>query len=78
MFIGFHVDDFLTATTDRQWETEFQDSLRSRFDITDLGEPTQLLGLNIERDKTARSLKISCPTAAVLLNDMLPNLPRST
>jgi len=70
MFIGFHVDDFLTVTTDKQWETEFLDSLRSRFDITDLGEPTQLLGLNIERDKTARSLKISCPT---VLNDMLEN-----
>ena len=70
MFIGFHVDDFLTVTTDKQWETEFFDSLRSRFDITDLGEPTQLLGLNIEHDKIARSLKISCPT---VLNDMLEN-----
>ena len=70
MFIGFHVDGFLTVTADKQWETEFLDSLRSRFDITDLGEPTQLLGLNIERDKTARSLKISCPT---VLNDMLEN-----
>ena len=68
MFIGFHVDDFLTVTTDKQWETEFLDSLRSRFDITDLGEPTQLLGLNIEHNKVARSLKISCPT---VLNDML-------
>ena len=70
MFIGFHVDDFLTVTTDKQWETEFLDSLRSRFDIADLGEPTQLLGLNIERVKTARSLKTSCPT---VLNDMLEN-----
>ena len=70
MFIGFHVGDFLTVTADKHWETEFFDSLRSRFDIMDLGEPTQLLGLNIERDKTARSLKISCPT---VLNDMLEN-----
>ena len=68
MFIGFRVDDFLIVTTDKQWETEFLDSLRSRFDISDLGEPTQLLGLNIEHNKTARSLKISCPT---VLNDML-------
>ena len=68
MFIGFHVDDFLIVTTDKQWETEFLDSLRSRFDISDLGEPTQLLGLNIEHNKAARSLKVSCPT---VLNDML-------
>ena len=33
-------------------------------------QPTQLPGLNIERDKTARSPKISCPT---VLNDMLEN-----
>ena len=57
-------------TADRQWETEFLDSLRSRFDITDLGEPMQLLGLNIEHDKIARSLKISCPA---VLNGMLEN-----
>ena len=71
MPIGFHVNDFLTVTTDKQqWETEFLDSLRSRFDITGLGEPTQLLGLNIEHDKTARSLKISRPTVLI---DMLEN-----
>ena len=72
MSIGFHVGDFpaVTATSDKQRETEFLDSLRSRFDITDLGEPTQLLGLNIEHDKVARSLKISCPT---VLNGMLEN-----
>ena len=33
-------------------------------------QPTQLLGLNIEHGKIARSLKISCPT---VLNGMLEN-----
>ena len=51
ILVGFHVDGFLVVASSSQWESEFLSALGERFDITDLGDPTLLLGLNIERDR---------------------------
>jgi hypothetical protein len=39
--------------------TKFKDQLRERFEISDLGELTWLLGLKIERDRHARTIRLS-------------------
>lgn len=61
VLICFHVDDGLIAAT-KGWMNFVLELLhKTPFTITDLGEPSSLLGCLIERDRSAGTLKISQP-----------------
>lgn len=61
MFLAFHVDDFVIATSSGDWEDEFIKAFAKEFEIKDLGEPKLLLGMTVEYSRELRKLKLSCP-----------------
>ncbi|RAN66258.1 reverse transcriptase domain-containing protein, partial [Bacillus sp. SRB_8] len=56
--LGVHVDDILFVHNDTNFCQEVIDQLSSKFDITDLGVPTRLLGLRIHRDEKTGSISL--------------------
>ena len=53
------VDDMAITLKHLKHIQKFKDQLRERFEISDLGELTWLLGLKIERDREARTITLS-------------------
>jgi hypothetical protein len=51
IIIGIHVDDALMVHNSNPLCDRIVAALRSRFEITDLGEPSRLLGMRISRDE---------------------------
>jgi hypothetical protein len=58
-YITVWVDDLLLLTEDTAEMEELKQSLRQKFTITDFGEPTLLIGLEINRDHANRTISIS-------------------
>lgn len=56
--VNLHVDDMLIASNDNNRLEEIVTKLSNVFEMTDLGEPTQFLGLQIKRDRQNRRLMI--------------------
>jgi hypothetical protein len=54
--IALYVDDILKACNDAAWLTWFKAQLGARFKIKDLGSLSQLLGMHITRDRSARTI----------------------
>jgi hypothetical protein len=52
------VDDISTACSDATWLTSFKAQLCARFKIKDLGDLSQLLGMHITRDRSARTISM--------------------
>ncbi|KAJ1300258.1 hypothetical protein OPQ81_005086 [Rhizoctonia solani] len=57
--IPAHVDDMLVAGTPRAYLEGVKAELAKSLDIVDLGEPRMFVGVEIERDREAGTLKIS-------------------
>jgi len=57
--ITVSVDDMAVMSKHPKHILKFKDQLRTRFEISDLGELTWLLGLKVERDQTARTITLS-------------------
>jgi hypothetical protein len=57
--ITVSVDDMAVTSKYLRHITLFKDELRKRFEISDLGELTWLLGLKVERDRDARTVTLS-------------------
>ena len=57
--ITVSVDDMAVTSKSLQHIEAFKNQLRERFEISDLGELTWLLGLKIERDRNARTITFS-------------------
>jgi hypothetical protein len=57
--ITVSVDDMAVTSKYLKHITKFKDQLRERFEISDLGELTWLLGLKIERDRRTRTIRLS-------------------
>eukprot|EP00873_Tetraselmis_striata_P023437 jgi/Tetstr1/443701/TSEL_031691.t1 len=56
--IAIYVDDILIASNSMTWIASFKESMAARFDIKDLGSCSWLLGVKVERDRTARTITI--------------------
>jgi hypothetical protein len=55
---GIHVDDILLVYNDDELLQDLIKSLKAEWDITDLGEPTVLLGMRIRRDPVSGSISL--------------------
>ncbi|GBE80154.1 hypothetical protein SCP_0213570 [Sparassis crispa] len=53
------VDDLLIFTNDCALMDQLKRELRNMFEVTDLGEPRKIVGIEIERDRSKRTIKIS-------------------
>jgi hypothetical protein len=56
--IALYVDDIPAACNDATWLTSFKAQLGARFKIKDLGDLSQLLGMHITRDRSARTISM--------------------
>jgi hypothetical protein len=56
--IALYVDDIPAACDDATWLTSFKARLGAMFKIKDLGELSQLLGMHITRDRSARTISL--------------------
>ena len=52
------VDDLLLFTNSKDKMVKLKDNLKGLFDITDLGEPNKLVGLELMRDREWGTLTI--------------------
>jgi hypothetical protein len=59
MVITISVDDMAITSQYLKHIEHFKNQLRERFEISDLGELTWLLGLKVERDRRARTITLS-------------------
>src|SRR6266480_7017476 len=58
LVIAVYVDDIMIIGRHKLIIQEFKDQLSKKFNIKDMGEATDYLGIEIERDKAAGTLKI--------------------
>jgi hypothetical protein len=56
--IARYIDDIPAACTDTAWMQDFKVTLGARFKIKDLGDLSQLLGMHITRDRSARIISM--------------------
>jgi hypothetical protein len=56
--IALYVDDIPDACNDTSWTQAFKATLGARFKITYLGDRSQLLGMDITCDMTARTISM--------------------
>ncbi len=59
IFIRVHVDDMLASADNNDLMNSLEASLRKHVEITDLGSPRLLLGIEISHDCTVRMLMLS-------------------
>jgi hypothetical protein len=55
---ALYVDDIPAACRDATWLTSFKAQLGARFKIKDLGDLSQLLGMHITNDRSARTISL--------------------
>jgi hypothetical protein len=56
--IALYVDDIPVACNDVAWTQAFKATLGARFKIKDVGDLSQLLGMHITRDMSARTISM--------------------
>jgi hypothetical protein len=56
--IALYVDDIPAVCNDATWLTSFKTQLGARFKMKDLGDLSQLLGMHITRNRSARSISL--------------------
>jgi hypothetical protein len=56
--IAMYVDDIFAACNDATWLTSFKAQLGARFKTKDRGDLSQLLGMHITRDRSARTISL--------------------
>jgi hypothetical protein len=56
--IALYVDDIPAACNDAAWLASFKAQLGAPFKIKDLGDLSQLLGMHITRDRSARTISL--------------------
>ena len=59
---GWYVDDGLLAAISAESMNRMVKDIEGSFDIKDLGEPDQLLGIKISRDRELGTIHISQPS----------------
>ena len=61
VFVLLYVDDMITAANDKEKIKEVTEHLKSVFEIKDLGEPENFLGMKLKRNRVNREMSISQP-----------------
>jgi hypothetical protein len=56
--IALYVDDIPAACNDATWLASFKAQLGARFKVKDMGYLSQLLGMHITRDRSARTISL--------------------
>jgi hypothetical protein len=56
--IALYVDDIPAACNDASWLTSFKAQLGARFKIKDTGDLSQVLGMHITRNRSARTISV--------------------
>jgi hypothetical protein len=56
--IALYVDDIPAACNDAAWLASFKAQLGARFKIKDMVSLSQLLGMHITRDRSARTISL--------------------
>ena len=59
VMFGVHVDDIYSIADPPEENARFKEQLRSKWDISDLGEINFILGIAIERDRGSRSISLN-------------------
>jgi hypothetical protein len=59
LIVGVYVDDLLITGNNRDDINAFKAAISATFNMEDLGELNKILGMEITRDRVARTLKIS-------------------
>ncbi|GBE80375.1 hypothetical protein SCP_0300900 [Sparassis crispa] len=57
--IAVWVDDLLLFTNDHDLMDHLKKELQSMFEVTDLGEPKKIVGIEIERNREKKTIKVS-------------------
>jgi hypothetical protein len=57
--IALYVDDIPLACNNTAWRVAFTALVRSRFDIKDQGELSDIIGMHITRDRAARTISLN-------------------
>jgi hypothetical protein len=58
-YVALYVDDLLLATKCKEQLQSVKQALANKFDVKDLGEAKQFLGITIRRDRPSRSMHLS-------------------
>jgi hypothetical protein len=56
--IALYVDDIPPACNNTAWRVAFTELVRSRFDIKDQGDLSDIIGMHITRDRAARAISL--------------------
>jgi hypothetical protein len=56
--IALYVDDIPAACNDAAWLASFKAQFGARFKIKDMGSLSQILGMHITRDRSARTISL--------------------
>ena len=59
VLFAVHVDDIISAGSTSEENDRFRDELKSKWEITELGEPRLALGIAISRDRDDRSITLT-------------------
>ncbi len=57
--VGVYVDDLTIAAAKLKTLAQFKNELSNRYEMKDLGELHYIIGLQVKRDRKARSLHLS-------------------
>ena len=59
LMVAVYVDDLVISGSSSAMVSDFKRSLASKYDLTDLGELTQILGIKVTRDKLRKCFYLS-------------------
>jgi len=59
LYLLVYVDDLMLVTSDTALLTEIKNKIMAKYDARDLGEATFFLGMDILRDRSARTIKLA-------------------
>lgn len=59
VWAGVHVDDFITVASSKRASDDFKADMQTAWTISDLGDVGFCLGINIRRDREARTIMLS-------------------
>ena len=59
VIFALHVDDILATASSAEGTSRFRDLLKTKWEITELGEPKYALGIAISRDRSLRTISLS-------------------
>ena len=60
LVFALHVDDIIAAGSSPKETEQFHDLLKSKWEITELGEPKYVLSIAISRNHETRTISLSC------------------